>query len=442
MKRYEKYKPTGIQWLPEIPEHWNIESFGKHFSFGKGLPITKADLTKEGIAVISYGQVHSKLNLGVTLSDSLIRYVSNRWLDTNPQNLLRKCDFVFADTSEDIAGAGNCAFNDYSKPLFAGYHIVIARPTMVENSHYWAYLFQSNCWKSQVQSLVNGVKVYSINKSILKKTAILIPSIAEQEKIVAYLDKRITLIEDCKCQRERELQTLNELKQAEIASVVTRGLNPDVPMKDSGIPWIGQIPVHWDMKYLFQVAHEHYISNKDIHHQNLLSLSYGKIVHKDINTTEGLLPASFDTYQIIEPGNIVFRFTDLQNDHKSLRVGLSKETGIITSAYIAVEVDTIYILPEYFYYTLHSFDIKKLFYSMGGGLRQSLNYNGIRKLYLPIPPLEEQKAIVSFVDNKIKKIEVMIQSLESEIDRLTEYKQRLISDVVTGQIDVRGEQIQ
>ena len=94
MKRYEKYKPTGIQWLPEIPEHWNIESFGKHFSFGKGLPITKADLTKEGIAVISYGQVHSKLNLGVTLSDSLIRYVSNRWLDTNPQKLLRKCDFV------------------------------------------------------------------------------------------------------------------------------------------------------------------------------------------------------------------------------------------------------------------------------------------------------------------------------------------------------------
>ena len=121
---------------------------------------------------------------------------------------------------------------------------------------------------------------------------------------------------------------------------------------------------------------------------------------------------------------------------------LSKETGIITSAYIAVAVDKDYVLPEYFYYTLHSFDIKKLFYSMGGGLRQSLNYNGIRKLYLPIPPLEEQKAIVSFVDNKIKKIEVMIQSLESEIDRLTEYKQRLISDVVTGQIDVRGEQIQ
>lgn len=238
-------------------------------------------------------------------------------------------------------------------------------------------------------------------------------------------------------ERERELQTLNELKQAEIASAVTRGLNPNAPMKDSGIPWIGQIPAHWDLKYLFQIAREHYISNKEVHHQNLLSLSYGKIVRKDINTTDGLLPASFDTYQIIEPGNIVFRFTDLQNDHKSLRVGLTKETGIITSAYVVVEVDQEYILPEYFYYTLHSFDIKKLFYSMGGGLRQSLNYNGIRKLNIPIPPIEEQKSIVSFIEEKTNRIETMIRSLESEIEHLSEYKQRLISDVVTGQLNVQ-----
>lgn len=175
--------------------------------------------------------------------------------------------------------------------------------------------------------------------------------------------------------------------------------------KPTGIQWLPETPEHWNIKYLFQVSHEHYISNKDIHHQNLLSLSYGKIVHKDINTTEGLLPASFDTYQIIEPGNIVFRFTDLQNDHKSLRVGLSKETGIITSAYIAVAVDKDYVLPEYFYYTLHSFDIKKLFYSMGSGLRQSLNYNGIRKLRLPIPPIDEQIKTIAYLDKRITLIE-------------------------------------
>ena len=194
---------------------------------------------------------------------------------------------------------------------------------------------------------------------------------------------------------------------------------------------VAGIPEHWNIKYLFQVSHEHYISNKDIHHQNLLSLSYGKIVHKDINTTEGLLPASFDTYQIIEPGNIVFRFTDLQNDHKSLRVGLSKETGIITSAYIAVAVDKDYVLPEYFYYTLHSFDIKKLFYSMGSGLRQSLNYNGIRKLRLPIPPIDEQIKTIAYLDKRITLIEDCKCQRERELQTLNELKQAEIASVVT-----------
>lgn len=425
MKRYEKYKPTGIQWLPEIPEYWEAVKIKYCFNqrSEKGFPNEPILCATQSRGVIPQ-----------TLYENRVVVVNKGF---EGLKLVKVGDFVISLRSFQ----GGIEYAYYQGIISSAYTIL--SPQKESSSPYFKYLFKSHPFIQLLQTCVTGIREgQNINYSVLGNSFIPIPPIPEQNKIVAYLDKRITLIDNCKCQRERELQTLNELKQAEIASVVTRGLNPDVPMKDSGIPWIGQIPVHWDMKYLFQVAHEHYISNKDIHHQNLLSLSYGKIVHKDINTTEGLLPASFDTYQIIEPGNIVFRFTDLQNDHKSLRVGLSKETGIITSAYIAVEVDTIYILPEYFYYTLHSFDIKKLFYSMGGGLRQSLNYNGIRKLYLPIPPLEEQKAIVSFVDNKIKKIEVMIQSLESEIDRLTEYKQRLISDVVTGQIDVRGEQIQ
>ena len=441
MKRYEKYKPTGIQWLPEIPEHWNIESFGKHFSFGKGLPITKADLTKEGIAVISYGQVHSKLNLGVTLSDSLIRYVSNRWLDTNPQNLLRKCDFVFADTSEDIAGAGNCAFNDYSKPLFAGYHIVIARPTEVENSRYWAYLFQSNCWKSQVQSLVNGVKVYSINKSILKKTAILIPSIAEQEKIVAYLDKRITLIDNCKCQRERELQTLNELKQAEIASVVTRGLNPDVPLKDSGIPWIGQIPSHWEtmrIRGLFKESDEKTVDESG----TLLSLSqYSGITRKADAGKTGMFEAeSTIGYKIVHPGQFVMNIMLAWNGSYAV----SDLEGIISPAYCVFDF-RLDCNKKYYDYLLRTKAYCGAFKTQSRGIIDSRLRLYPYKFYAfktLVPPIEEQNAIVEYIESKTNKIDTMIEALKAEIDRLTEYKQRLISDVVTGQIDVRGEQIQ
>lgn len=421
MKSYDSYKDSGIQWLPKIPSHWGCSKIKSHFR----LRSTKVSDQDYPALSVSKNGITTQLETAVKTDNG-----DNR-------KLVKAGDFVVNSRSDR---KGSCGVS----PLDGSVSLInIVLEPIDGCAQYYHHLFRSNDYIEEFYRNGRGIvsDLWTTRWNEMSSIMIPFPPIEEQNKIVAYLDKRITLIENCKCQRERELQTLNELKQAEIASVVTRGLNPNVPMKDSGIPWIGQIPVHWDMKYLFQVAHEHYISNKDIHHQNLLSLSYGKIVHKDINTTEGLLPASFDTYQIIEPGNIVFRFTDLQNDHKSLRVGLSKETGIITSAYIAVEVDTIYILPEYFYYTLHSFDIKKLFYSMGGGLRQSLNYNGIRKLYLPIPPLEEQKAIVSFVDNKIKKIEVMIKSLESEIDRLTEYKQRLISDVVTGQIDVRGEQI-
>ena len=194
MKKYERYKDSGVQWIGEIPEHWEVTNVGKSFTFGKGLPITKADLTDDGIAVISYGQVHSKLNTGTSMDESLVRHVSERWLETHRQNLLNKGDFAFADTSEDIEGSGNCAYNDYQGTIFAGYHIVIARPKDKNNSDYWAFQFQCKNWRSQVQSLVNGVKVYSISKTILKKASLLIPPIAEQHAIVAYLkDKTLKI---------------------------------------------------------------------------------------------------------------------------------------------------------------------------------------------------------------------------------------------------------
>jgi type I restriction enzyme S subunit len=200
--------------------------------------------------------------------------------------------------------------------------------------------------------------------------------------------------------------------------------------KDSGVKWIGEVPEHWGIRYLFQVSKEHYISNKTVHHQNLLSLSYGKIVNKDINTTSGLLPASFDTYQIVEKGNIILRLTDLQNDQRSLRVGLVTEEGIITSAYICLETFKS-IIPEYLYLLLHSFDIKKVFYSMGGGLRQGLNYQELRKLNVAAPPLTEQRAIADFLERKTLLIDAYIAERERELQHINELRQAEISNVVT-----------
>ena len=229
---------------------------------------------------------------------------------------------------------------------------------------------------------------------------------------------------------------LREQRQVIINEAVTKGLDPNVSMKDSGVEWIGEIPASWNVVFLFQVATEQSISNRTVHNQNLLSLSYGKIKNKDINTTDGLLPASFDTYQVVKSGNIILRLTDLQNDHTSLRVGLATQGGIITSAYTCLQTG-VNVLPEYLYLLLHSFDVRKVFYGMGGGVRQSIGYKDIKKLPIFQFSLHEQQEIASYCLEKQSHIEKCIEKLDQEISLLVEYRTRLISDVVTGQIDVR-----
>ena len=214
-------KDSGVEWIGMIPKHWEIEPFGKHFTFGKGLPITKANLQDEGVAVISYGQVHAKYNLGTTLTETLVRYVSPKYLETHPQCLLNKNDFIFADTSEDVEGSGNFAFNDYKDKIFAGYHTVVARPKDLIYPKYYAYLFKSRAWKSQIQSLVNGVKVYSIGKRILKTSTLLIPSESEQKEIVKVLDLKTAAIEKSIENISRQIALLQERKQIIINEVVT-----------------------------------------------------------------------------------------------------------------------------------------------------------------------------------------------------------------------------
>ena len=143
-------------------------------------------------------------------------------------------------------------------------------------------------------------------------------------------------------------------------------------MKDSGIEWIGEIPASWEIHPVYFYFGERRTKNYALKEQNLLSLSYGKIIRKDINTNGGLLPASFNTYNIVENGDIIIRPTDLQNDRKSLRTGLVTERGIITSAYLDL-MPIRRINTKFFHYLLHAYDVNKVFYNMGNGVRQGLN---------------------------------------------------------------------
>lgn len=168
---------------------------------------------------------------------------------------------------------------------------------------------------------------------------------------------------------------------------------------------------------------------------NLLSLSYGNIIHKDINSSDGLLPESFEGYNVIDDGDIVLRLTDLQNDQRSLRVGLSYEKGIVTSAYITLRRRNPTMSSKYLYYLIHSYDVRKGFYGMGAGVRQGLNYAGVKKIMLPVPSVEEQAAIADFLEKKQASVDSLITNVQAQIENLKAYKQSLITEVVTKGLD-------
>lgn len=207
-------------------------------------------------------------------------------------------------------------------------------------------------------------------------------------------------------------------------------------MKDSGIAWIGAMPRAWKMNTIAQIFLQVKCKNTGLQEKNLLSLSYGKVKRKSIDTVEGLLPESFDGYNIIEKDDIVLRLTDLQNDHTSLRVGLAEERGIITSAYLTIRNRSNFC-PKYLYYYLHSFDIAKGFYGMGAGVRQGLNWDGVKWLKILAPSVPEQERIAAFLDAECAEIDTVLEKTRAAIEEYKKLKQAVITQVVTK--GVRGD---
>ena len=206
-------------------------------------------------------------------------------------------------------------------------------------------------------------------------------------------------------------------------------------MRESGVEWLAEIPTTWDLVQLGSLFSEHKHKNAGLQSENLLSLSYGNIIRKDINTSDGLLPESFEGYNDIDDGDIVLRLTDLQNDQRSLRVGLSHERGIVTSAYVTLRKRSEAINSKFYYYLIHSYDVRKGFYGMGAGVRQGLNYAGCKKIMLTLPPTDEQESIVAVLDEKTAKVDALIANVQAQIEKLKAYKQSLITEVVTKGLD-------
>lgn len=421
LKPYNRYKETNIPWLSEVPSHW-LQNRAKNLYKKENREPLQND---EVVTCFRDGQVTLRKNRRTTGFTESIKEHGYQHINKGDLVIHVMDAFAGAVGVSDSSGKGT--------PVYS-----VCTSKVDINNYFYAYIIREMAKTGFIQSLYRGIRERSsdFRFEVFAMQLLPVPPRAEQDQIVKYLDWQTSKINTLIKAKKKQIELLKEQKQAVINKAVTKGLDDTVPMKDSGIEWLGEVPEHWVSRFLFQIAKEQGISNKGMISDNLLSLSYGRIINKNINKTDGLLPMSFETYQIVHNGNIILRLTDLQNDHKSLRVGLVTQEGIITSAYTCLKPQKN-VFADFLYRLLHSYDVCKVFYGMGGGVRQSIGYKDISKIICYCPPFQEQQAIVTYLEEKTALIDKAIDVIEKEIELVSEYKTSLISSVVTGKVDVR-----
>ncbi|MEL5589271.1 restriction endonuclease subunit S [Serratia ureilytica] len=445
-KAYPEYKDSGVEWLGEIPEHWKLSKLRYQFVFGKGLTITKEHLQDEGIPCVNYGEVHSKYGFEVDPEIHTLKCVSDKYLKDNSNSLLAKGDIVFADTSEDIDGSGNFTQLVSDTITFAGYHTIIARPFERDNGRFYAYLLDCKELRSQVRHAVKGVKVFSITQAILRNLSIWLPSKDEQAKIAAFLDHETAKIDKLIEKQQQLIELLQEKRQAVINHAVTKGLNPDVPMKDSGVEWLGDVPGHWVIAQLkfntlemqtgpfgSQLHAEDYVID-GIPLINPAHMSAGIIIPDLQVTVDEATQIRLKRHILLE-GDIIFsrrgelgRCAVVKKDNEgwlcgtgSLKAKLKKE-----------------IVPGYAYILISSEGVvSELTLESKGSTMANLNTETLGRVRLPVPPKNEQENILSYINMISEKYDYLIQSAGAAIKLMQERRTALISAAVTGKIDVR-----
>lgn len=405
-------KDSGLKWLGEIPADWALAKIGGLYS-----------IRNEKVSDKDYPPL-SVTNKGI-LPQLETAAKTN---DGDNRKLVRVGDFAINSRSDR---RGSCGISPYDGSVSLINIVMVPRNEMVPT--YYEWLFHTTQFGDENYRWGHGIvdDLWTTGWQDMKKITIPMPSLDEQRRIADYLDTKCAEIDALTADIQTQIDTLEQYKRSVITETVTKGLNPDAEMKDSGIEWVGMIPAHWIIHPVYTYFGERKNKNRFGAEDNLLSLSYGRVIRKDINTSDGLLPESFNTYNIVEAGDIIIRPTDLQNDKRSLRTGLVKEHGIITSAYIDLcpikKVDS-----RYFHFLLHAYDVMKVFYNMGNGVRQGLNYSEFSRLMVFEPPYDEQVAIANHLDAKCIEIDGVIAQKQEQLSTLETYKKSLIYEYVTG----------
>lgn len=431
-KRYERYKDSGVEWIGEIPEHWEVSRLKwllKSLESGKREIDESNDFNNE---VLSIGGEHIGWQGELKLNNC--RYISFEFYSRLRQGKIKENDILLV---KDGATIGKCAFisKNIPYPATVNEHIFILRTLQNINPKFVFYLIQSNVGQKQIILQIRGAAQPGLSSDFKSNLIFTLPPLNEQIAITNFLDQKTAEIDDLIADKEKLIELLQEKRQAVITEAVTKGLNPNVRMKDSGIEWIGEIPEHWDIRRIKYLANVRNIKASDSDNDK----TYVGLENIEPKTGK-LLINNNDIQQIIGETANIFKKGDVL--FGKLRPYLAKcivanFNGRCTSELLVLRT-TSNILPEYLYFfMLLPIFIDVVNSSTYGAKMPRASWDFIGNLKIPLPNIKEQEEIVEYLIKLTNKIDDLISDISTQIQKLKEYRQSLISEAVTGKIDVR-----
>ena len=435
-QRYDTYKDSGVQWLGEIPGHWEC------------VPLKRLiNKIESGVSAIgSTSQAASENEFGVLktgcVSFRVFNPLQNKLVVGEECKRLAcpvRGDTIIVSRMNTPELVGSCAFVDKDYPnLFLPdrlWQVYFCDKTSAKFLH---WILNSQPVRNRYAQICVGSSstMQNISQSQFSETIIPLPTLSEQHSIISFLDDKCGKIDEWVTKKQKEVEHLQELKQRVIADAVTRGLNPHVKMKQTVIPWLPEVPEHWDvlrLKSLFYQRSESYNPDETLQVLSLLK-DVGVIPYDEKGSIGNKSKEDYRQYKVTRKGDIVMNSMNVIIGS----VDITSYDGYISPAYYALCAKDG-VCTEYYNYIFHLKSVQKTMRSLANGIleiRLRISTTNLFGMYYPVPPLSEQKQIVSYLDAKCSKIDKLIANVTKEIERIKEYKQRLISDVVTGQIKV------
>ncbi|QVX00914.1 restriction endonuclease subunit S (plasmid) [Enterococcus faecium] len=410
-------KDSGVEWIGAIPEDWEILKYKRFAKSGMGSTLLKEDvlISEEPNSVPVYS---------ATQTDKHFGYLQN------PKIVLEKGDLVIPARGNSI---GNTKIIKEAIATCTQTTIYSKLNNKIDNRFlYYCSIGLKEYWFFFVQTAIPQITVAEVQNNLVPFT-----SMKEQQKIAAFLDEKVSHIENIIEDTKKSIENLKAYKQSLITETVTKGLNPNVDMKDSGIEWAGEIPSHWRvnrLKRIFEIK-------KDIANQlgyDILSVTQKGLKIKDISSNEGQLSADYSKYQIVEENDFVMNHMDLLTGW----VDLSKFVGVTSPDYRVFKSSKPDSINNLFYkYIFQLGYSNKIFYGLGQGVsnkgRWRLPTDQFLNFEIPIPPIEEQQAIAIFLNEKTSHVNLLIEQKEQLINELESYKKSFIYEYVTGKKEVK-----